>query len=346
MNSGAENLEPFEKRIYKIFSLIAGFILFILSYFFLLSSVYLEFVPGMTISHEPKTLICTGIAALYMVYLIIFIIKGIKKNDSIDRKSLFFKDIQLIILNLFVYIIYYYEIPNKILSAVLAVLSVVSAVILTVYTNKDDKKNTVFFMIIITLLFGAFISAKILFTDILVSPWDFQTKIIVVQSKEPTKNLSRNIPYIVVPELVNEDNFIENYDFLDYDKIIENTSELENYCKELRESLNTDSRVNGNNKPALEETVDFIEKNLSAYDDEYFKDKCLYIKTAYFWAQIKDSDISHIVREWARNRLYFYSQTYYDETDHSISNDGYIYYLISLPKDKRKLLNTSDERFI
>ena len=79
-----EQLEPFEKRIVRIFALIASFVTFLIAYFILISTAYLEFVPTVFPSHVPLQLITSAVAILYLVYFIVFIIKAIKKNDQTD----------------------------------------------------------------------------------------------------------------------------------------------------------------------------------------------------------------------------------------------------------------------
>ena len=345
MNGNTAELEPFEKRIKRIFALIGLFTAFVILYLYLLANVYLEFVPGAFLSFEGYTLISTAIALLYFIYLVVFIIKGIKKNDSMNLKSLILRVIQTALLSLLVYLVYQMVLPRVIFCASFAALSILSAVILSIIADKEEKKNIIFFMIIITLLFGAFISAKVFLTNILYPGQDFEQRLVLIQSKEPTKNISKSVKYITVPELKPENEDPQTIGYFTDDSVFSNTTDRNTFISELRDSIKNDKEINEKQKLAFDEAADFLEKQFSSYDDDFFKDHCLLLKTGYFWDPIVDSSIRNIVREWARNRLYIYYDTTYDPQARDYI-EGYCFYLISLPKDKRAILDTSDERFI
>ena len=340
-----EQLEPFEKRIVRIFALIASFVTFLIAYFILISTAYLEFVPTVFPSHVPLQLITSAVAILYLVYFIVFIIKAIKKNDQTDLKNMIIMDIQTILMILAEKYIKSMFVPEKTIFIILAAVCFVSAVIFSIVSNKDGRKGVIFYFVITYIAFAAFGTGKILFTQVIYPGDDFNTKVFVLQTQERTDETDRNISVVNIPHLTSSvENGFETYNAFSDDCIVYTKKEKDEYIENIYSIINADNNVKPSQKAAYIEAADNLNEELSKYDDSFFKDKFLVILESYFFFELSNAKIKAIVNESTRDTLYFYSDI--ESSDKYSENEGYLFFFISIPNKYKSFIQADTVRHI
>ena len=340
---------PFETVIKRDFLSIGAILLITVVFINIIRTLWYEFITlG---SHDLDLLpmitfiMIAGCSGFYLYYIIRAIKEVVRKKENINIKNSLITGGFALISQVIILLTNISMIPNRILFiAFLAALTVI-LIVMFIKLDRKDRSVTRVFLSIIFLVTVYLVAMKVVLIRVYQKDADYHAECYCIQAKSVDNfNKSTHAMQSDLMGNTNENEMYYSSSACPADAVFESKEEIDSYFEKSRETI----RSNGEDNPVVmqinEEIQSFLEPALSKFDNEFFKDNVLIIKSYSYYENIDNVEFNSLFTRPSSHSVNFYTRIH--STDDpartgyiSYDNDGICFMLISLPKKYDYLLS-------